>query len=92
VRSGFGVGINPVPLRPGWPPRLRSFDRTRDDRSARCFAVTARESFDDGVDEFDESFPNCRFTAANSASTASNRAVNRSTNDRSSPFSAARSS
>jgi hypothetical protein len=39
------------------------------------------ESFDEGTDEFDEFCPNRRFTAANSASTASNRAVNRSTND-----------
>jgi hypothetical protein len=55
-------------------------------------AFAAMESFDGGVDEFEESCASCRFTEASSASTASNRAVNRSTNERSSLFSATRSS
>ncbi|MGH3798284.1 MAG: hypothetical protein ACRDSP_25835 [Pseudonocardiaceae bacterium] len=51
--SGSGLGISPLPLPPGWPPGLRSFDRTRDDRSARRFAFAAIESFDGDLEEFE---------------------------------------
>jgi hypothetical protein len=71
---------------------LRSFDRTRDDRSARRFAFAAIESFDGDIEEFVESIPTHRRSSAFSASTASSRAVSRSTSERSSTTSAARSS
>jgi hypothetical protein len=71
---------------------LRSVDRTRDERSAFRRAFAAIESFDGGVDEFRLSRPSRRFNSAFSASSASSRAVSRATSERSSPFSAAKSS
>jgi hypothetical protein len=50
------------------------------------------ESDDGGFDEVRLFCPNRRLSSAFSDSNASNRAVNRSTNARSSPFSTARSS
>jgi transposase InsO family protein len=42
----------------GWPPGLRSFDRTRCERCARRFPFAANQSCDGGVEEFVESTPN----------------------------------
>jgi hypothetical protein len=47
---------------------LRCFERTRGERSARCLAFAAIESFDDGADEFVESVLSRRFTSAISSS------------------------
>lgn len=52
------LGVAGVDSR-GWPMDLRSFDRTRNDRSSRL-AFAAIESFDCGVDEFCESLHNRR--------------------------------
>lgn len=99
LRSGTAAGASPDPLRPGCPPGLRSFDRTRYDRCARRFPFAASKSCDGGVEEFELSLSHCRFNEAFSArnsalaaTTASNRTVNRSTNDRSPTTSAASSS
>ena len=57
VRSGSVVGASPEPVRPGCPPSLRSFERSRYERSARRFALAAIESADGGCDELVESRP-----------------------------------
>jgi hypothetical protein len=67
VLSGLAAGTKPEPFRPGWPPGFRSFDRTRCERCARRFPFAANESCDGGVEEFDESVPNFRFSATFSA-------------------------
>jgi hypothetical protein len=58
---------------------LRSFERSRDERSARRLALTAIESFEGGVEEFDEFIPNRRRNSAFSASKPSTRATNPTT-------------
>lgn len=57
-----------LPVRPGWPPRLRSFTRSRDERSVRRFTFAAIESFEGGTEEFVESWPSRRHISTTSSS------------------------
>ena len=55
--GGATVGVSPNPLRPGYPTGLRSFDRSRDERSARHLALAAIESCDGEIAELVGSRP-----------------------------------
>jgi hypothetical protein len=55
---------------------LRSFERSRDERSACRAAFALIESFEGGVEEFREFIPNRRRNSAFSASKDSTRATN----------------
>ncbi len=58
---------------------MRSFDLSRDDRSAFRLAFVSIESFDGGIEEFAESIPSRRLNSAFSASNAAFRASSVST-------------
>jgi hypothetical protein len=75
VRSGVAVGASPEPLCPGCPPGLRSFERSREERSARRAAFVSIESFEGGIEEFLELIPSRRRNSAFSASRLSTRAT-----------------
>ncbi|MBV9143864.1 MAG: hypothetical protein JO115_23590 [Pseudonocardiales bacterium] len=80
------VGESPESLRPGCPPGLRSFERSRDERSARRAAFAPIESFDGGVEEFVEFIPSRRRSSAFSASNVSTRVANPTTSAASSSY------
>jgi hypothetical protein len=80
------VGESPEPLRPICPPGLRSFERSRDERSARRAAFASIESFDGGVEEFVEFIPSRRRSSAFSASNTSTRVTNPTTSAASSSY------
>jgi hypothetical protein len=65
---------------------LRSFERSRDERSARRAALTPIESFEGGVEEFVEFIPNRRRNSAFSTSRLSTRATNPTTSATSSSY------
>jgi hypothetical protein len=65
---------------------LRSFERSRDERSARHAAFAPIESFEGGVEEFPEFIPNRRRNSAFSASRLSTRATNPTTSAASSSY------
>ena len=64
ARSWPGTAAGVKSLRPTCRPGFRSFDRTRFERCARRFSFAASESRDGGVEEFVESVPSLRFSAA----------------------------
>ena len=90
VRSGAAAGVSPDPGCPGWPPGLRSLDRSREDRSAERFALRAAfaaiGSFDGGVEEFPEFIPRRRRSSAFSASSAPTRSAKTATSPASSSY------
>ncbi len=90
VRSGTAAGVSPDPLCPCWPPGLRSFDRSREERSAERFALrsafAAIGSFDEGVEEFPEFIPRRRRSSAFSASSAPTRSAKTATRPASSSY------
>jgi hypothetical protein len=65
---------------------LRSFDLSRDERSARRLAFASIESFDGGTEEFVEFIPSRRRSSAFSASNVSTRAANPTTSAASSSY------
>jgi hypothetical protein len=65
---------------------LRSFERSRDERSARRWAFAPIESFEGGVEEFVEFSPSRRRNSAFSASKVSTRATNPTTSTASSSY------
>jgi hypothetical protein len=65
---------------------LRSFERSRDERSARRAAFAPIESFEGGVEEFLEFIPSRRRNSAFSASNVSTRAANPTTSAASSSY------
>ena len=67
--------LQPEPLRPGCPPRLRSADRSRCDVTCLRCALAAGPPDEGGLDEFDELLPCCARNAATSASNAEIRAL-----------------
>ena len=79
LRSGSVVGASPEPARPGCPPGLRSLDLSRDERSARRFALAAIESADGGCDELVESRPSRASSSAIRPWAHSSREVNSTT-------------
>ncbi len=86
VRSGVTAGDSPEPLGPGCPPGSRSFDLSRDERSARRLALAAIESSDGGAEEFVEFIPSRRRNSAFSVSNPATRATNPATRAASSPY------
>ena len=82
----MSAGASPEPLRPGCPPGLRPFERSRDERSARRAAFAPIESFDGGVEEFLESIPSRRRSSAFFASNTSTRVANPTTSAASSSY------
>ena len=56
VRPGSRAGSSPDPGWPGWPPGVRSLDRTRCETAFFRLALASIESFDGGIEEFVESF------------------------------------
>ena len=86
IRSGAVVGASPEPLRPGCPPGLRSFERSRDERSARRLAFASIESAEGGIEEFLESRPNRASNSAIRACARSNCALKPATSATSSSY------
>ena len=90
ARSGTAAGASPDPLCPCWPPGLRSLDRSREERSARRFALRAAfaaiGSLDDGAGEFPGFIPRRRRSSAFSASSAPTRSAKTATRPASSSY------